>query len=274
MDINSLLVFFKVAETKSLTQASKVLEMPVSTVSRRLQKLEDDLETKLFHRTTRKISMTPEGLLLYNKSKPLLDELETIGNELVGDCNEIKGDIRITAPIEKRMYIGDKIAAFRKIYPYINIHANFSNDFQDLVQGSYDFAFRAGLLVDSNMFYSVLGKESLHGYIYKDYIPMSITPDSLKEFDYFVMEKNTFLETYSGEIFKPENKVVSNSIEFIMEMAKRIPSIIYVPESSITDDFIKINLFKEKVVDFQIVYLSKQQSKVCRLFLDFFKKNN
>ena len=274
MDINSLIVFFKVAETKSLTKASKILETPVSTVSRKIQKLEDDLELKLFHRTTRQISLTQEGAILYKKAKPLLDELELIGNEIVGDCNDIRGEIRITAPIEKRNYIVDKIAAFRLIYPHINLHINFSNDFQDLVQGSYDFAFRAGTLTDSNMFYSIIGKEYMHSYIYKDYLPTTISPDTLKEFDYFVMEKNTFLETNDGEIFKPENKVVSNSIEFILEMAKRKPSIIYVPDTAVDDSFIKVNIFKDKVSDFQIVYLSKQQSKVCRLFLEFFKANH
>ncbi len=274
MDINSLVVFFKVAETKNLTKASKILEMPVSTVSRRLQKLESDLSLKLFHRTTRQISLTQEGSVLYAKAKPLLEDLETIGNELVGNCNDIRGDIRMTSPIEKRNYLSTIISEFRVKYPNINIHVNFSNDFQDLIQEGYDFAFRAGKLTDSNMFYHIIDTEVLSSYIHKKFLPTTITPESLKEFDYIVMEKNTYLETADGEIFRPDNKVVSNSIEFIVDLASKKPSIIYIPNAYVSNDFIKVNIFKEQPTDFQIVYLSKQQNKVCKLFLDFVKKNH
>lgn len=271
VDINSFIVFFKVAETNSLTKAAVILEMPVSTVSRKLQKLEEDLGNKLFHRTTRKISLTQEGTLLYQKAKPHFDELESIGNELTGNTNEVKGEIRITAPLEKYDYLTEKLTVFRKSHPHINLHVNFSNDFQDLVQGSFDFAFRAGVLPDSNMFYHILGEERLCAYVHKNFMPYQISLDTLNEFDYLVMEKNTFLETLDGHIFKPDNKVTSNSVEFILKVASTIPSIVYVPEKTVNEDFIKINVFKEKKASFQIVYLSKQQNKICKMFLDFFK---
>jgi len=273
MDINSLVIFFKVAETSSLTKASKVLEIPVSTVSRKLQKLEEDLGNKLFHRTTRKISLTQEGNILYNKAKPHFVELEMVGNELAGNDIMLKGEIRVTAPIEKREFLAERISSFRQLFPNISIHLNFSNDFHDLVENSFDFAFRAGNLPDSGMFYHKIGNEHLCAYIHKRFMPHSITLESLNEFDYFVMEKNTFLETSDGVVFRPENKVTSNSIEFILDLAKKIPSIIYVPAGMVTDDYIKINVFKEKTASFQIVYLSKQQNKICQSFLDFFKNN-
>jgi DNA-binding transcriptional LysR family regulator len=273
LDINSFVVFFKVAETNSLTKAAVILEMPVSTVSRKLQKLEEDLGNKLFHRTTRKISLTQEGSLLYEKAKPHFDELESIGNELTGNTLEVKGEIRITAPLEKYDYLTEKLTLFRKSHPHINLHVNFSNDFQDLVQGSFDFAFRAGVLSDSNMFYYILGEEKLCAYVHKNFTPYQITFDTLNEYDYLVMEKNTFLETLDGRVFKPDNKITSNSVEFMLKVAKTVPSIIYVPEKTVNEDYIKLNIFKEKKASFQIVYLSKQQNKICKLFLDFFKEN-
>lgn len=273
MDINSLVIFFKVAETNSLTKASKILEFPVSTVSRKIKKLEEDLGSKLFHRTTRHISLTQEGKLLYERAKPHFDELETVGNELAGSDDHLRGEIRITAPVEKRNYLVNLISKFRKHYPNISLHMNFSNDLHDLVQDSFDFAFRVGNLNDSNLFYHIIGQEKLVAYIHKNFMPHRINFESLSEFDYFVMEKNTFLETVEGNIFKPENKIASNSIEFILEMSKIIPSIIYVPEAEANNDFIKINVFKEIIAPFQIIYLSKQQNKICKAFLDFVKQH-
>ena len=61
-------------------------------------------------------------------------------------------------------------------------------------------------------------------------------------------------------------------MEFILKVAGTIPSIVYVPEKTVNDDFIKINVFKEKTASFQLVYLSKQQNKICKMFLDFFEE--
>lgn len=272
MDINSLIIFFKVAETSSFTKASKILDIPIPTVSRKINKLEEDLSVILFHRTTRHTSLTQEGLKLYDKSKPLFEALENIKVELNEDDNMIQGDIRITAPFEEREYLSNVIYSFRVHYPNINFLIHFSNDFENLVEESFDFAFRGGNLSDSNLFYYKIREEKLAAYIHKNFFPNRVSLDSLHEFDYFVMESNTFLETKNGETFKPKNKVVSNSIEFIKDMAKMKPSVIYVPEVYAADDFIKINLFKEKKTSFQVVYLNKNQNKICKLFLDFIKK--
>lgn len=85
MDINSLRIFYKVADTSSFTKTSKILDIPTPTVSRKIKKLEDDLKIKLFNRTTRNISLTQDGIKLYEKSKPLFESLEKIHSEFNTD---------------------------------------------------------------------------------------------------------------------------------------------------------------------------------------------
>lgn len=143
MDINALTIFHKVAETNSFSVASRILNIPISTISRKINSLEKDLKRKLFIRTTRKINLTPEGQLFYKSSKPLFEQLHDLSN-LFEEDEEISGDIRITSTLEHKCYLAPKIVEFRKMYPHINLFIHFSNDVKDMVEHSYDFAFRAG----------------------------------------------------------------------------------------------------------------------------------
>lgn len=274
MDINSLVIFYKVADTSSFTKTSKILEIPIPTVSRKINKLEEDLKIKLFNRTTRSISLTQDGINLYEKSKPLFESLENIQSEFNTDDNLLSGEIRLTSTFEERYYLSQLVYSFRLKYPNINIFVHFSNSFENLIEKSFDFAFRGGNLEDSNLFYYKIREENLAAYINKKFFPNRVNLESLNEFDYLVMESNTFLETKDNDIFKPKNKIVSNSIEFIKEIAKLKPSILYIPERYSDDDFIKINIFKEKKTSFQVVYLNKNQNKICKLFLEFIKNYN
>lgn len=272
MDINALIIFHKVAETNNFSKAGKILDIPISTISRKITKLEEDLNQKLFIRNTRKIHLTIEGQILYEKSKPLFDELYNLPNIFEKDCN-LTGDIRITCTIEYKLQLAPQIVEFRKQYPNINLFINFSNDVKDLIEDSYDFAFRAGELKDSSLYSVKLFKDSLCAYIHKDFFPQNINNESLKEFDYCVMENNFLLTFLNGELVKPKKRIVSNSIEFIQEYAKNQASIIYIPELFAGKDFVKINLFQEKTSYFHIVYLHKKLNKPCRLFLEFFKNS-
>lgn len=271
MDINALTIFYKVAETCNFSKASKVLDIPISTISRKINQLEIDLKQKLFIRNTRKVMLTNEGQVLYDTSKPLFEELYNLPNIFEDDCS-LSGDIRLTATIEHRKYLAPKIAAFRKQYPKINLHINFSNDVKDLIEESFDFAFRAGKLEDSNLYAVKLYTERLIPYIHKDFFPESINLETLQEFDYCVMEHNLLLQKENGEVFKPLKRVVSNSIEFIQDYAREQASIIYIPETFADDDFVKINIFKCMTSYYHIVYLHKKLNKPCRLFLEFFKQ--
>jgi DNA-binding transcriptional LysR family regulator len=271
MDINSLVIFFKIAETSSFSKAASILEIPISTISRRITKLEEDIGHKLFLRTTRKISLTKEGSELYAKAKPHFDKLAFIQQEFNKD-DEMVGEIRLTAPLEHRNYLVPKLIEFRKLYPNINLFRHFSNDIKNMIEDSFDFALRAGKLADGNFYAFKLYSETMSSYIHKDFFPNQIDLESLKEFDYCMMERNTFLETHDGKIFKPVKRTISNSIEFITEYAKQYPSIIYIPDTLADDSFIKLNIFKEKETSFQIVYLNKEQNKICKIFLDFFKQ--
>lgn len=271
MDITALTIFHKVAQTHSFSSASRLLDIPVSTVSRKVNKLEEELGQKLLIRTTRKVNLTAEGHLLYESSKSLFDELYQLNNIFEKDEN-VSGEIRITSTIEHRKFLAPKIVEFRKSYPNINLHINFSNDVKDMIEHSYDFAFRAGKLKDSSAYSFGLYTENLYAYIHKNYFPTTLDLETLKEFDYCMMEKLASLHTIDGKILKPKKKIVTNSIEFILEYARNQATIVYLPESHVSEDFLKINIFEPLSTSFQIVYLHKKLNRACNLFLNYFKQ--
>lgn len=273
MDINALIIFHKVAETNSFSVASRILEIPISTISRKINTLEEDLNRKLFIRSTRKINLTPEGQLLYNSSKNLFNEIHDLKNVFYNDT-DIAGDIRITCTIEHKNFLVPHLIEFKKIYPHINFFLNFSNDVQDMIENSFDFAFRAGHLKNSNLYAYKLYDDTINAYIHKNFYQSNISLEQLKNFDYCTMTNFSTIKTIHGDSFKPNQKIVSNSVEFILHYAKEQPSIAYLPKTHVSQEFIQLNEFESYKTSFHLVYLHKKLNKPCSVFLDFFKGKN
>lgn len=270
MDINSLVVFFKVAETSSFSQAARILEMPVSTVSRRISRLEEELNHKLIVRTTRKLSLTREGHELYQRAKPHLDQLDSIRYDF-NHQQTLSGEIRITSTLEHRDYLSEKIALFKESYPDIKVFIHFSNEIKNMIEHSFDFSFRGGILPDANYYSMKLYEETLGAYMHKDFFHEGDI-GNYADIEFAVMESTSYLEYDNDKIFKPEKKIVSNSIEFLVSYATRRKAIIYVPNRYCSEDFVLLNQFKTKHSNFQIVYLNRTQNRVCQVFLEFFKQ--
>lgn len=273
MDINALVIFHKVAETNSFSVASRILEIPISTISRKINKLEEDLNRKLLLRSTRKVSLTPEGQVFYDASKNLFNDIHDLGNVFL-DEKDICGDIRITATIEHRNFILPYIVEFKTQYPSINFHLNFSNDVQDLIENSFDFAFRAGQLKNSSMYAHKLYSDSLQAYMHKDFYSPQLNLSDLSKIEYAMMAQFSTITTIGGQSFKPEQKIVSNSVEFLLGYAKQRPIIAYLPKTHVSKDFISLDFFKSYETSFQLVYLHKKLNKPCSLFLNFFKQKD
>lgn len=270
MDINSLVIFFKVAESLSFTKASKILGVPKSTITRKIIDLENDLNHKLFIRTTRKINLTKEGVFLYEKAKVHYQALQNIEQELK-DESVLSGEIRITCTIEHKEYLLEKIIKFKEIYPLTNFYLNFSNNKEDLISEGFDFAFRGGV-VDINYAYALkLYSETIDYYIHEKFYEKD-QHINYNDFHFCCMKNYNVLEDKLGNDIQIDKKIVSNSIDSLIIFAREIPSLVIIPEKHAPKDFIKINSLKSTPSDFNLVYLNKEQNKICRLFLEYMKQ--
>jgi DNA-binding transcriptional LysR family regulator len=95
---DSLKAFVRVAETRSFSEAARQLRLSKSVVTKRVAQLEARLETRLFHRTTRRVRLTDAGAAYYARAVPLLAEIEEMDSAIGGLDAEPRGVLRISAP--------------------------------------------------------------------------------------------------------------------------------------------------------------------------------
>lgn len=176
--------FVAVAEEESFTAAGKRLGISTAQVSRQISALEARLSTKLFYRTTRRVSVTEAGQIYYQHCRQVLDGLEEAERTMTNLQMVPKGQLRVTAPVtfgEKN--IAPLINNFVLQYPELQVQLNLTNQKLDLVAGGYDLAVRLGKLEDSSMMAKRLSSRTLHVCASPSYLSAFGTPHSLSELE-------------------------------------------------------------------------------------------
>jgi len=152
MDLNDIVVFTKVAETKSFTGAADALGLPKSTVSRKLAQLEERLGVRLVQRTTRKLALTEIGEMYYERCSRIVQDVVS-AEQLVTDLQATpRGRLRISATVDfSTRWLGDIVASFLAQHPDINIELEATDEVVDLIEDGFDVAVRFGPMPESTL---------------------------------------------------------------------------------------------------------------------------
>lgn len=151
-EISALPLFAKVVALNSFAEAARQLNVPTTTVSRKLKQLEKDLGGKLLNRSTRSLSLTELGQQVLPKAQLIADTVSELYFDAEEMANQPVGTLVITAPRSlSQDLLAPMLVEFRGRYPSININLSSSNRFQDLTKQNIDFAFRQGPLHDSSL---------------------------------------------------------------------------------------------------------------------------
>lgn len=174
--------FVAVAETESFTLASKKLRISVAQVSRQVSAIENRLQIKLFHRTTRKVSLTENGAVFYKHCRKVLDDLSEAEDIIASLHKKPSGKIRISAPVTYgEEVITPIINDFLLAYPDISIQLDLSNARADLLNDGYDLAIRLGELDDSRFIARKLTSRTVFVCASPEYLMKNGAPSTLKE---------------------------------------------------------------------------------------------
>lgn len=158
MDLNALKVFVRTAEQHSFTGAAAALEMTQSGVSRAVSRLENDLGIKLLHRTTRSVTLTPDGQAFYDRCSLVLRELDDAQRQIVAHRDEPTGVLKITSPVGfGRSVLLPVLARLTRNHPELVIETSLTDRMTDLTEEGFDAAIRIGEIPDSRMVASQLG---------------------------------------------------------------------------------------------------------------------
>ena len=138
-------VFCAVAQHGSFKKAAAALEIPLSTLSRRVAKLEEDLAIRLLNRDAHRVQLTHTGQRYYKRSLPLFEELNEVAVCLLQDNTQAKGTIRIATPVNFGVQVlAQHFNAFLIEYPDIHLDLRLSNQHIDIEEEAVDIAFRVG----------------------------------------------------------------------------------------------------------------------------------
>jgi DNA-binding transcriptional LysR family regulator len=147
-----MLVFVRVVDDGSFSEAARRLHTAPSTVSKLIGRLERRLGVRLLERSTRRLSLTTEGQLYYERSQALIAELDDVEQQLVEGGGQTGGMVRVNASVSfGTRALEPVLPAFWQAYPNIVVDLSLSDEVVDLYLDRTDVAFRVGQLQSSSL---------------------------------------------------------------------------------------------------------------------------
>ena len=165
LNLNDLYFFVHVVDHGGFAAAARQLDLPKSTLSKRVAELEKTLGVRLIHRTSRSFVPTDIGRDFYRHAAAVLIEAEAAENLVKGRLAEPSGLVRITCSVPTaQIALADLLPAIARIYPKIQLELHATDRFVDIVQEGFDIAVRDHFrpLPDSDLVQRRIGCESIY----------------------------------------------------------------------------------------------------------------
>ena len=151
-------VFVAIAEAGSLSAAGRRLGMPLSTVSRYLAALEDQVRVRLITRTTRDLVLTESGRHYLESCRRIVAELEAAELRLAGEHEEPQGELAVTAPVVfGRLQVLPVVVEFLRMFPRVTARLLLVDRTVDLIEEGLDVSVRIGALPNSSLIATRVG---------------------------------------------------------------------------------------------------------------------
>lgn len=195
VDFSLVPSFVEVVRQGSFTAAAKALDLPKSTVSRHVTRLEASLGVALLVRTTRRSRLTADGERFYARVAPALERIEEAARAVTEQQDEPRGHLRISVPADHEQ-LPLSVASFVARYPEITVEVNVTGERVDLVKDGFDLAIRAGRLRDSSLVARRLATPEFQLFAHERYLAERGTPRAIED-----------LADHEVILFRPQNGV-------------------------------------------------------------------
>jgi DNA-binding transcriptional LysR family regulator len=151
-DLNSLVLFAKVVEAGSFSEAARRLKIPKSTVSRRIAELEDQLGVSLLERSTRSLRLTKLGAEVLEQAIRGAELSEAIDGIVSSRLSDVSGTLRLSSPPSiSDTLLAPLVTAFQASYPNVRVQILVTDRFVEHIAEGVDLVFRLGALKDSSL---------------------------------------------------------------------------------------------------------------------------
>lgn len=221
-------IFVAVVESGSFSLAAERLGMTKSAVSKRISSLEENLGTRLFHRSTRKMTLTEAGEQFSDYARNALFVAQEGINATTLHQGKPKGTLKINAPMTfSRLHLVPYLKEFLDLYPEIKVILSMDDKLVEMIEGGYDVSIRIGALKDSSLVAKKLAKCNsvicaAPTYLEKHGIPS--TPNDLKVHNcmyYSLFQAGVEWTFYHGDEkhkIEPKGNFMVNNSDAICEM--------------------------------------------------------
>ncbi|MBW3804356.1 LysR family transcriptional regulator [Aeromonas jandaei] len=272
-------LFATVVEQGSFTRAAELMGMPKSSVSQKISRLEAQLGVRLLQRTTRRLSLTPQGEVYVEHCQGLLTLARSANLAMARLRSAPAGRVRITAPeATGTLLLGRILAEFRALYPEVVLELTLSDEQLDLVGEGYDLALRAAPLKDSSLICRRIGQVPRHLVAAPAYLAAHGMPQQLSDLGRYACLVHSALPLWPLQEggWRPQGACISNSLLALRELAINEGGIALLPHHVCEGDLASGRLQKvlpELAVPpnpFYLIYPSREHlAPALRTLMDF-----
>ncbi|MCD9005076.1 LysR family transcriptional regulator [Luteimonas sp. XNQY3] len=238
--LGSLNVFVHAAEQRSFVEAGRVLGVSAAAVGKSIVRLERGLGVRLFHRSTRSVTLTDAGRMFLLRCRRILAEADAAQAELSAQRASVQGRLRISLPLVSEPLL-PMLADFMAAYPDVVLDLDFTDRVVDVIEEGFDAVLRVGEPSDSRLAARYIGRFQRRLVASPDYLRARGTPQTPADIAGHVCLQYRYpstgrLETWplrdAPEQFRIPESMVCNNVETRVCFAIRGRGIAYVPDYS------------------------------------------
>ncbi len=245
-ELRQIAIFAKTVDHGSFRAAGQALRLSPSVVSHHVGQLEQSLGTALLYRSTRKLSLTPDGERLLASAYAMMEAAESGIQDLARQGEQVSGLLRMTTPaVMTRSSFIKKISSFADVNPEVRLSIDFSDLRRDLISDGFDIAISIGWLKDSSLKAKKLYEIQRHLVASPDYIKTKEkpkTPDDLDAWDWLELGPvwHRKPEFHKGSkqkvIVKRPSRISANSADALSQLAIAGAGLALLPDFLIDDE--------------------------------------
>lgn len=288
--LTELAAFTQAAELRSYVAAGRVLGVSASAIGKSVMRLEGKLGVRLLHRSTRRISLTAEGSLFYERCLRIMADLEDARAEVVSMSSAPRGKLRVSLPVIGYRMLLPILPEFAARYPEVKLDLDFNDRLVDVIDEGIDVAIRSGDLNDSRLTSRKLGPFRFHivgspSYFSKHQIP--IKPADLEHHLCMHYKFPTTGKLQEWQISINDRSslripidLVCNNIEALIVSARQGMGLAYLPDFVVREHIQQSELqavlqnYTQTKGSFSVLWpASRHLSPKLRVFIDFICEN-
>lgn len=212
--IQAMRVFVRVVEAGTFTKAAASLDLPKASVTKQVQALEARLRVKLLNRTTRRVTVTPDGAAYYERSARLLNDFDDIEASMTNAQANPRGRLRLDIGTSvARLLVIPALASFYERFPDIQLDLGVSDRPVDLIGDNVDCVIRAGELTEQSLVARRIGSIALWTVASPEYLRrqgVPLHPHDLENGSHYTVN---YFSARTGRLFGHEFSKNGENIE-------------------------------------------------------------